>query len=246
MNHEHNVQYDETSPAVNTMKTPTTSSSSENIRERLNLHVKRRIQVHEKTSPSQHIRIHSSPSSSSSLSPTDSNSSIKQEQIACQNFTIAQNQIIKATTNSRPLLLTRSIIDDNLKKPIKTAKKNCVKVLATDNRVKYVPQLFYQQNEHKINAVQQLITKRIPPMLIGINTAIKMTGSMPLGPSTPMTIRPQSSPETKSVSEKNSTNSYDILHMVLNEKKNSLLHDPEVQQFLSTIYKIGYRNRNKR
>lgn len=232
MNFDHSFQFNVSSPPNSSMK----SSSSENIRERLNLHVKRRIQVQEKQSPPQQVTVmHSPPSSCSSLSPTDSHISMKQEQILPQNLSIMSTSTISPISSRTVLLARQSIEDKSLRKSMKMSKKS------PESKMKFLPQLMVAENGSR---PEKKLTIKWPP-----ESPIETSAGSVLSPMlTVRTMAPHSSPEMRPSFEKNdkTTNTLDILQMVLNEKKNSMLHDPQVQKFIASIHKKFFGTRNKR
>lgn len=255
MSYEHQFEYAVPSPPANAIKSLAQSSSSENIRERLNLHVKRRIQVQEKVSPPQQVvGIHSSSSSCSSLSPNDSKTTMKHDQNIIINTTNISHKIVASTPiDSRAILQSQSSNEPSMRKPMKTPKKSPAKMLNADNRgIKYVSQLVRSQNDNISYQMQtnlaSLVARKQPTMIVEINPPSDSMESS--SSSVAMRANAHQIPTDSKIiaekSEKNCSNSHDILQMVLNDKKNRLLHDPEVQRFLSAIHKKKIINRNKR
>lgn len=245
------------------------SSASENIRERLNLHLKRRIQVQEKSTHSQLLS--SSSSSCSSLSPPQHRLTIKPEQhLQPQNLTVDSNT--STATGTTTILLTNSsssvprqnsIIAGGRSKGLKKVKST--NKLPSTKKISPLPSHVVrtqngnqisvystQMRRNSVSASDKLNERKSTTTLIEINTlpsgatttttTTTMNESSSPPPSTP-------TPDTKSASqnyeksENKTAYSSDILSMVLNEKKNSLMHDPEIIRFLATIHMNLFMNR---
>lgn len=237
------------------------SSTSENIRERLNLHVKRRIQVQGKSSTCNQTSIPTMSPSSSSSSVSPSSSSILLnlgiDQLVPQNLSIDSNAITPdsaaATAAAKTAILfsnltsgqSNAIITDRnkgLKKIKITPKKQSIKFV--DNK-KIVVRNTRIPNCHQINIISKQIQRngglsgsqsnsKPTTTLIEINT-------LPTGTTTTTTTH--IAPEMQSISNQNyekydskTINTPDILSIILNEKKNALMHDPEIKRFLTSMH----------
>lgn len=270
MNFPHTFQYGASSSTTinSTLKSPTTSS--ENIRERLNLHVKRRIQVQEKkpTLP-QLIAIHSPSSSCSSLSPPSAPVTIKQEQISPQNLSFATSSAIvvlesrktprtttaaaAAAAAASATVRTNAANNVRIKYTKKPTKKQLSKLSPpVDNAIQYLQtqQMIRTTNGNRINGeINHDIDMTNQRRLIEINTMPGAGESLHAAHRGAVTESPvPHSPDATMSHERSErlTSSVDILQMVLNEKKNAMLHDPEIQKFLAAIHKNLFSNRNKR
>lgn len=243
------------------------SAASENIRERLNLHLKRRIQVQENLT---HPPIPSSSSSScSSLSPPQHRLTIKSENLLPQNLSVESNASM--TTGTTTILLTNpstvprqhSIIAGRPKglKKLKSTKKfpSTKKVSPSPSHIvrtqngNQISVYSTQIRKNNLGAGEKLGERKSTTTLIEINT-------LPSGATTTTTTTtmnesnspPPPTPELKSSgqsydkSDIKTTYSSDILSMVLNEKKNRLMHDPEIVRFLANIHSNLFRNRANR
>lgn len=245
---------------VNATSPIKSSSASENIRERLNLHLKRRIQVQEKSTLS-------SSSSCSSLSPPQHRLTINPEHLQPQNLSVESNPCI--TSGTTTILLTNSSTvapRSNLKGPKKM--KSAKKPLPTKKISPLPSHVMHTQNGNQISVYSaqmrrdsagvndKLSERKSTTTLIEINTlpsgaTATMTtttlneSSSPPPPSTP-------TPDSKSANqnyekfENKTAYSSDILSMVLNEKKNRLMHDPEIMRFLANVHMNFFVNRANR
>lgn len=247
-----------------------TSSASENIRERLNLHLKRRIQVQEKSTHPQILT--SSSSSCSSLSPPHHRLTIKPEHLQPQNLSIESNASMTAGTTK--LLLThpstvprQNSIGGGRPKGVKKLKS--IKKMSSTKKISPSPaHIVHTQNGNQISVYSTQIRKnsigsgnkpnerKSTTTLIEINTlpsgATTTTttttmneSSSPPPPSTP-TPEMKVGGQNYEKSDNKTAYSSDILSMVLNEKKNSLMHDPEIMRFLATIHMNLFLNRANR
>lgn len=246
------------------------SAASENIRERLNLHLKRRIQGQEKST---HSSIPSSSSSScSSLSPPQHRLTIKTENLLPQNLSVESHASMTpgsttiSLTNPSTVPRQNPIIAGRLKglKKLKSAKK-----LPSTNKISPSPShIVRTQNGNQISvystqirrnsigAGEKLSERKSTTTLIEINTlpsgatttttTTTMNESNSPPPPTSPTAEMKSGGQSYDKSDSKTAYSSDILSMVLNEKKNRLMHDPEIVRFLATIHSNLFRNRANR
>lgn len=231
------------------------SPASENIRERLNLHLKRRIQVQEKTTHPQLIS--SSSSSCSSLSPPHHRMTIKPEHLQPQNLCVETNPSI--TTATTTILLTNpstvprqnSIVagrSKGLKKLKSTKKLPSTKKISPSpahvmrhqdgNQIGYGTQIRKHNLGDKINERKSTTTlieiNTLPSGTTTTTTTLNESSSPPASTNLPHEMK-AGGPNYEKCDNKTAYSS-DILSMVLNEKKTSLMHDPEIMRFLATIH----------
>lgn len=228
-----------------------TQAASENIRERLNLHVKRRIEVQEKTNrrvASVLSQSSSSPSSPASISPP----------IYPANLTTNKNErFLSPSLNTHPVS-NASVANERLDAPaydyvrtktlkrVKITKKVPVKISAMNNKKKFasvnrskynheVDQPLHRIKSNdgdtvkatKVNHDESLV--RSPT--IGSNK-VTSYGSPPMADAKVPTVANHSIYEK---CDSKATSMPDILSMVLNEKKNALMRDPDIIRFFTGI-----------
>lgn len=251
-----------------------TQSASENIRERLNLHLKRRIQVQEKSTHPQLLS--SSSSSCSSLSPPQHRLTIKSDHLLPQNLCVESNPSFTTTpilsNNPSTVLRTnQSIIAGRSKglKKLKTTKKlPSTKKLSTSPshmvRTQNGNQISVYSTEMRKNCIgsigsigDKFTDRKSTTTLIEINTlpsgatttttttTMNEQSSSPPPPTTP-TPEMKSGTSNYEKSDNKTAYSSDILSMILNEKKNRLMHDPEIMRFLANIHMNLFINRANR
>lgn len=236
-------------------------STRENIRERLNLHVKRRIQGQD-TSPTSTLPI--SPTSSHLLmqktdkfmnSGMDGNSPV----------VVFNNSLIKIAPGGNPAHMnaTSMLPNENLMsisspqsamseyKKVKIEKKPITKLNTLSNKSKKYSsnkkQLINQQAVNKMSqsahTVENLLLNGNPSSLSTIDAhKADMLGrshrqdQLADNDSPPMNGNGDCSRDSFEKQENSkAANTPDILSMVLSIKKNALMHDPDVIRFISSI-----------
>lgn len=234
------------------------SKTKQNIRERLNLHVKRRIQDQDIVSvpvPQISQAFASSSSSSLLLSPTASisiypanktypfNHSVHREFLRGNPSTL----LIPSDLNART---TSNLYNSNVRlmNIASTIEQSLPKNLNNNNNKKTSPK---RLNNNTNNRKKVMSSKVHSKMIETQNNLMLNPGSPSVGESMdkPMPIlnlernghnhgHGHAQDDEKYCYEKNDsklTNSQDILSMILAIKKNALMHDPEVIQFISSL-----------